>query len=166
MYKGKNSIILTARSMDWKEDIRTDLWIFSERNGTWWCYRRRFSEMDFKVWQCHSISIQHSYSWRNEWEGLFEYVGGKLVIHHDLSLSGNDKFSYIWAAACSELLLERDRGNSNASGNKPCIRQICKSFFLYTCSSDNRWYPSSNGSSIQYNQKLFSSLWYIYPRTT
>lgn len=36
MYKGKNSIVLTARSMDWKEDIRTDLWIFPrgiERNG-------------------------------------------------------------------------------------------------------------------------------------
>lgn len=28
MYKGGSSIILTARSMDWKEDIRTDLWIF------------------------------------------------------------------------------------------------------------------------------------------
>lgn len=36
MYKGNNSIILTARSMDWKEDIKTDLWIFPrgmERNG-------------------------------------------------------------------------------------------------------------------------------------
>lgn len=36
MYKGENSIVLTARSMDWKEDIRTDLWIFPrgmERNG-------------------------------------------------------------------------------------------------------------------------------------
>lgn len=36
MYKGGNSIVLTARSMDWKEDIRTDLWIFPrgmERNG-------------------------------------------------------------------------------------------------------------------------------------
>lgn len=28
MYKGNNGIILTARSMDWKEDIQTDLWIF------------------------------------------------------------------------------------------------------------------------------------------
>lgn len=28
MYKGSGSIILTARSMDWVEDIRTDLWIF------------------------------------------------------------------------------------------------------------------------------------------
>lgn len=28
MYKGEDSIILTARSMDWKEDIKTDLWIF------------------------------------------------------------------------------------------------------------------------------------------
>lgn len=28
MYKGGDSIVLTARSMDWKEDIRTDLWIF------------------------------------------------------------------------------------------------------------------------------------------
>lgn len=36
MYKGKDSIVLTARSMDWKEDIRTDLWIFPrgmKRNG-------------------------------------------------------------------------------------------------------------------------------------
>ena len=36
MYKGKDSIILTARSMDWKEDIKTDLWIFPRgmvRNG-------------------------------------------------------------------------------------------------------------------------------------
>lgn len=36
MYKGADSIVLTARSMDWKEDIRTDLWIFPrgmERNG-------------------------------------------------------------------------------------------------------------------------------------
>lgn len=36
MYKGKDSIVLTARSMDWKEDIMTDLWIFPRgmaRNG-------------------------------------------------------------------------------------------------------------------------------------
>lgn len=36
MYKGKDSIVLTARSMDWKEDIKTDIWIFPrgmERNG-------------------------------------------------------------------------------------------------------------------------------------
>lgn len=36
MYKGGDSIVLTARSMDWKEDIRTDLWIFPrgmERSG-------------------------------------------------------------------------------------------------------------------------------------
>lgn len=36
MYKGADSLVLTARSMDWKEDIRTDLWIFPrgmERNG-------------------------------------------------------------------------------------------------------------------------------------
>lgn len=36
MYKGADSIVLTARSMDWKEDIRTDLWIFPrgmKRNG-------------------------------------------------------------------------------------------------------------------------------------
>jgi choloylglycine hydrolase len=28
MYKGLNNIILTARSMDWKEDLATNLWIF------------------------------------------------------------------------------------------------------------------------------------------
>lgn len=28
MYKGKDNIVMTARSMDWKEDIKTDLWIF------------------------------------------------------------------------------------------------------------------------------------------
>lgn len=28
MYKGLDSIVLTARSMDWKENIGTDLWIF------------------------------------------------------------------------------------------------------------------------------------------
>ncbi len=36
MYKGGDSIVLTARSMDWKEDIQTDLWIFPrgmERSG-------------------------------------------------------------------------------------------------------------------------------------
>lgn len=36
VYKGKDAIMLTARSMDWKEDIRTDLWIFPRgmvRNG-------------------------------------------------------------------------------------------------------------------------------------
>ncbi|WP_315816181.1 linear amide C-N hydrolase [Paraflavitalea speifideaquila] len=36
MYKGLNNIILTARSMDWKEDILTNLWIFPRgitRNG-------------------------------------------------------------------------------------------------------------------------------------
>ncbi len=29
MFKGLDSIILTARSMDWREDIGADLWIFS-----------------------------------------------------------------------------------------------------------------------------------------
>ncbi|HWV71242.1 MAG TPA: linear amide C-N hydrolase [Pseudosphingobacterium sp.] len=36
VYKGKNNIILTARSMDWKDDILTNLWIFPrgmERTG-------------------------------------------------------------------------------------------------------------------------------------
>lgn len=36
VYKGLNNLILTARSMDWKEDIKTNLWIFPrgmERNG-------------------------------------------------------------------------------------------------------------------------------------
>jgi choloylglycine hydrolase len=28
VYKGLNNLILTARSMDWKEDIATDLWLF------------------------------------------------------------------------------------------------------------------------------------------
>lgn len=36
VYQGPNNTILTARSMDWKEDIMTNLWIFPrsiERNG-------------------------------------------------------------------------------------------------------------------------------------
>lgn len=36
VYKGLNGVILTARSMDWKDDILTNLWIFPrgmERNG-------------------------------------------------------------------------------------------------------------------------------------
>lgn len=36
VYKGLNGIILTARSMDWKEDVLTNLWIFPrgmQRNG-------------------------------------------------------------------------------------------------------------------------------------
>lgn len=36
VYKGTNGTILTARSMDWKEDIKTDLWVFPrgiERTG-------------------------------------------------------------------------------------------------------------------------------------
>lgn len=36
VYKGLNGIIITARSMDWQEDIRTNLWIFPrgmDRNG-------------------------------------------------------------------------------------------------------------------------------------
>lgn len=36
MYKGLNNLILTARSMDWKEDIMPNLWIFPKgmaRNG-------------------------------------------------------------------------------------------------------------------------------------
>ncbi|MFT3824902.1 MAG: linear amide C-N hydrolase [Chitinophagaceae bacterium] len=36
VYKGLNDLILTARSMDWREDIMTNLWIFPrgmERNG-------------------------------------------------------------------------------------------------------------------------------------
>ncbi|SEW53143.1 linear amide C-N hydrolase [Chitinophaga arvensicola] len=36
VYKGPNNTILTARSMDWKDDILTNLWIFPrgmERNG-------------------------------------------------------------------------------------------------------------------------------------
>ncbi|MBV4359670.1 linear amide C-N hydrolase [Pinibacter aurantiacus] len=36
VYKGLNGIILTARSMDWKEDMGTNLWIFPrgmQRNG-------------------------------------------------------------------------------------------------------------------------------------
>ena len=36
VYQGPNNTILTARSMDWKEDCKTDLWVFPrgmERNG-------------------------------------------------------------------------------------------------------------------------------------
>ncbi|MDU1891430.1 MAG: linear amide C-N hydrolase [Dysgonomonas sp.] len=36
VYQGPNNTILTARSMDWKEDIRSNIWIFPrgmERNG-------------------------------------------------------------------------------------------------------------------------------------
>ena len=28
VYKGKDNLILTARSMDWKEDLKSDLWVF------------------------------------------------------------------------------------------------------------------------------------------
>jgi choloylglycine hydrolase len=33
VYKGPNGTILTARSMDWKEDILTNLWIFPRQTG-------------------------------------------------------------------------------------------------------------------------------------
>jgi len=36
VYQGPNGTIITARSMDWKEDMGTNLWIFPigmERNG-------------------------------------------------------------------------------------------------------------------------------------
>ncbi len=37
MYQGLNGVVITARSMDWKSDIFTDLWLFPrgmERNGS------------------------------------------------------------------------------------------------------------------------------------
>ncbi len=36
VYKGQNNLILTARSMDWKEDIKSNIWVFPrgmDRNG-------------------------------------------------------------------------------------------------------------------------------------
>ena len=36
VYLGLNETVLTARSMDWKEDMKTNLWIFPrgmQRNG-------------------------------------------------------------------------------------------------------------------------------------
>ncbi|MCK7554234.1 hypothetical protein MKQ70_04085 [Chitinophaga sedimenti] len=32
VYKGLNNLVITARSMDWREDIMTNLWIFP---GEW-----------------------------------------------------------------------------------------------------------------------------------
>lgn len=33
VYQGDNNMIITGRTMDWKEDTRSNIWIFPQRYG-------------------------------------------------------------------------------------------------------------------------------------
>ena len=51
-YIGPENLVITGRTMDWKEDIMSNIYVFPRG-----IQRRRNSEMDFKVRQrhCHGL---------------------------------------------------------------------------------------------------------------
>ena len=44
VYKGEDNLILTARSMDWKEDIKSNIWVFPRG-------------MEIEIRKCHHFGI-------------------------------------------------------------------------------------------------------------
>lgn len=58
VYQGKDNTVLTARSMDWKEDTRSNLWIFPRgmmRNGE---IGKNPLEWDFQIWKCSCFRLR------------------------------------------------------------------------------------------------------------
>ena len=48
VYSGSNGMVATGRSMDWKTDMHSNLWVFPrgmKRNGN----RRELAGMDFQI---------------------------------------------------------------------------------------------------------------------
>ena len=64
VYEGTNRTVVTGRTMDWKEDPRSNLWIFPrgmERNG-----RKQFAEMGLQIRQRDHVGLRHLYHRRHE----------------------------------------------------------------------------------------------------
>lgn len=85
VYQGPNGTIITARSMDWNEDIKSNIWIFPrgmERNG-----EVGPNSISWKSKYGSVITSAYDFSSSDALgdNAIFEYIGGKLVIHHDRS---------------------------------------------------------------------------------
>lgn len=72
VYLGAEQQIITARSMDWKDDIETNLWILpkgAQRTGA--TGENRLATLHLSISDATGDSA------------IVEYIGGKQVIHHD-----------------------------------------------------------------------------------
>ena len=66
VYSGKNGMVATGRSMDWKTEMHSNLWVFPkgmERNGE---TGSQLPEMDFQVWQCGDFGFRDCQYGRDE----------------------------------------------------------------------------------------------------
>lgn len=99
MYKGLNNLVLTARSMDWKEDIMPNLWIFpkgmvrngeaglnslkwTSRFGSVVCSAYDFCSTDGMNEKGLVANLHLSISDAGGDNAIFEYIKGKLHVYH------------------------------------------------------------------------------------
>lgn len=49
VYSGSNGMVATGRSMDWKTDMHSNLWVFPQRDETERRNRRELAGMDLQI---------------------------------------------------------------------------------------------------------------------
>lgn len=66
VYLGKNGMVVTGRTMDWKEDLKSNIYVFPrgiERAGGG---QGEHDSLEIKIWKCHHGGIRHRYFRRDE----------------------------------------------------------------------------------------------------
>jgi len=57
LYAGTDDMVVTGRSMDWMEDIQTDLWASPRGMTRGRCGRPRLRKMDCEIRQHHRLGL-------------------------------------------------------------------------------------------------------------
>jgi hypothetical protein len=58
VYFGKASQTVTGRSMDWVEDMQTNLWVFSPGDEAGWGAGEGVGGVDEPVWECGGVCLR------------------------------------------------------------------------------------------------------------
>ena len=66
VYSGKNGMVVTYRSMDWKTEMHSNLWVFPKGMEREWRNGSQLPAMDVQVWQRGDFSFRDCQYRRDE----------------------------------------------------------------------------------------------------
>ena len=68
VYSGTNGMVATGRTMDWKTDMHSNLWVFPMGDGEKRGDRKGFFKVEIQIRQHHHLRFRDSQYGRNERE--------------------------------------------------------------------------------------------------
>lgn len=57
VYLGPDDMIVTGRTMDWKEDPQSNIYLFPRGNGETGRDYGQYGDVDFQIWECRDCRI-------------------------------------------------------------------------------------------------------------